>query len=111
MSVHKETLEKYGDKLMNQGANSFEQLQLLQERTEIFDIQQELTFDEAITLASIDLYLAENAQTIVDKIEGVYDFSLSDKNEIPIEQWWWHLDKLSLGHLDFGIFVKEGHVI
>ena len=109
MSGHKEAIERYGGKVMNQQANSFERLQLLQERTEIFDIQQELTYDEAIRLASFDLHLAENAQAFVEKIEGVYDFNLSDEHDIPIDQWWWHLDKLALGHLDFGIFVKEGN--
>jgi hypothetical protein len=41
----------------------------------------------------------KKAEEIAKHIGSVYDFSLSDTNGIPLEQWWWHLDKVAKGKL------------
>ncbi|MCA0969296.1 hypothetical protein LCM20_01675 [Halobacillus litoralis] len=111
MNAIREMIDQYGENVKNAELSSFECLNMLQDRTEIFKRRDELTKVEQIHLAKVDLQFVEQVDAFLEKIEEVYDFTLSDEHEIPAEQWWWHLNKLSMGHLDFGIFVQPKQVI
>lgn len=58
-----------------------------------------------------DLMLLTKTDEVLNHIREVYDFSLSEVNNIPYEQWWWHLDKVSEQrikiHADLNIFVDK----
>lgn len=62
-------------------------------------------------LGEYDLKLIANAKDMVEHISEVYDFTLSDKNDIPHEQWWWHLDKIAKGNMNFGVASEKGKVM
>ena len=53
-----------------------------------------------------DLRLLENVETMGDHIKKVYDFSNSVE---PLEEWWWHLDKVLTGELEIelGLSPKD----
>ena len=42
------------------------------------------------------MQLIKNAKKMSEHIGEIYDFSNSDE---PIEQWWWHLDKIISGEI------------
>ena len=74
-------------------------LRMLHDRSKLEAVKHELDMDEKILLAMYDLILLKKAKEMAEHISSVYDFSLSDKNRIPLEQWWWHLDKVAKGAL------------
>lgn len=55
--------------------------------------------------------LIENVDQMVGHISKVYDFKSSDVSEIPFDQWWWHLDKIAKGTMNFGISAEKGNVM
>lgn len=41
---------------------------------------------------------------MVKHIQQVYDFS---KSTNPIQEWWWHLDKIITGKINLSYLVEE----
>ncbi len=111
MSEYKQDILQYGDDVNDLDCSAFESLRTLHDRTTLHEIHDELDFDEKILLGQFDLKLIENAEEMVKQIGKVYDFSLSDKNNIPHDQWWWHLDKIARGQLNFGVSSDMGRVM
>lgn len=111
MSHFKQDILNYGDDVGDLDNSPFEALRMLHDRTELHKVHDQLDFEEKILLAYHDLKLIENARDIVQHISNVYDFRLSDTNEIPPDQWWWHLNKIAQGNMDFGIATDIGKVM
>lgn len=106
MSLYKQYIMNYGDDVTDVEDSPYEKLRMLHDRTELQSYENQLEFDEKVMLAYCDLKLIENAKVMVERIKTVYDFELS-KN-IPLEQWWWHLDKMVNGEFHFRISANTG---
>ncbi|OIJ09343.1 hypothetical protein BKP35_16880 [Anaerobacillus arseniciselenatis] len=111
MSIYKQDILNYGEDVNDLENSPFESLRMLHDRTKIQMVLEELDFDEKVLLGRYDLKLIENANRMVEHISNVYDFELSDENNIPHEQWWWHLDKIARGNLNFGVSSELGKVM
>lgn len=59
-------------------------------------------------LETNDLKLLSNSQEMFEHIRKVYDFSTSTE---PLEEWWWHLDKLLKGEIVLNAVPVQGEVI
>jgi hypothetical protein len=99
MSQYKQDVLNYGDDVKDIDYSAYEHLRMLQDRTQLEKVKHELDMGEKILLSMFDLILLKNAVEMAKHIGSVYDFTLSDKNGIPLEQWWWHLDKVAKGNL------------
>ncbi|TGB04950.1 hypothetical protein [Halobacillus salinus] len=111
MDSNRDLVMYYGKQLNVTDIDPELALQLLQHRTELFRQQDKLDLEDFLRLSSFDMSLIDRSEEFVEQIEKVYDFTASDEQEIPPEQWWWHLNKISLGHLDFSILLEEEQVI
>ncbi|MCA0172136.1 hypothetical protein [Bacillus sp. RAR_GA_16] len=111
MSYYRQDILNYGEDVSDLENSPFETLRMLHDRTELHRVQEQFDFEDKVLLAYHDLKLIENAENIVQHISSVYDFNLSDTNEIPHEQWWWHLNKIAKGNMDFGIATDIGKVM
>ncbi|SHG94047.1 hypothetical protein [Ornithinibacillus halophilus] len=111
MSEYKQDILNYGDDVNDFDSSPFESLRMLHDRTNIHMVQNKLEFEEKVLLGYYDLKLIENANKMVKRLRNVYDFKLSDENKIPHEQWWWHLNKIAEGMMDFGISTEKGKAI
>lgn len=111
MSNYKQDILNYGEDVNDLESSPFESLRMLHDRTKIQMVLNELDFDEKVLLGRYDLKLIENANRMVEHISNVYDFKLSDDNNIPHEQWWWYLDKIVRGNLNFGVSSELGRVM
>ncbi|MDQ0221341.1 hypothetical protein ELQ35_15650 [Peribacillus cavernae] len=111
MSQFKQDILNYGDDVKDLDYSAYEHLRMLHDRTQIENIVDKLDMNEKIMLVMYDLMLVEKAEEMAKHISKVYDFSLSDKNGIPIEQWWWHLDKVAEGKVKVNYNVSAEKVI
>ncbi|MEC2159752.1 hypothetical protein [Virgibacillus halodenitrificans] len=109
MSQYEQNIINYGNDVSDLASSPFESLRMLHDRTALYKIQHRLNYQEKVLLAQYDLKLIENAEKMVKHINNIYDFELSD--DIPSEQWWWHLDKIANGTMDFGVSSKVGKVM
>lgn len=99
MSKYSQDVLNYGEDVNDIEYSAYEHLRMLHDRTKLENVKHELDMDEKILLTMYDLTLLKKAGQMTNHISSVYDFSLSDKNNIPLEQWWWHLDKVAKGKL------------
>jgi hypothetical protein len=111
MSQYRQDILNYGDDVNDLDCSPYEHVRMLHERTNIKNIEDKLDFNEKVMLYIIDLNLVKNADEMTNHIRKAYDFSLSDKNHIPLEQWWWHLDKIANGKLILKINMSTEKVI
>jgi len=111
VSNHKQDILNYGEDVNDVDSSPFESLRMLHDRSDIHTIQDKLDFNEKVLLAHYDLKLIEHAKEMVEHISKAYDFDLSDKKAIPHEQWWWHLDKIAKGNMNFGVSSEKGKVM
>lgn len=99
MSQYKQDILNYGEDINDLDYSAYEHLRMLHDRTLLENVKHELDMDEKILLSMYDLILLKKGEEMAKHIGSVYDFSLSDINGIPLEQWWWHLDKIVKGKL------------
>jgi hypothetical protein len=98
MSIHNSSIEIYGKGVNDFEISPFESVDMLHRRSKLESLIQELSHDERIKLLSYDMQLIKNAKRMSKHIGEIYDFSLSDE---PLNQWWWHLDKIATGKISF----------
>lgn len=84
----------YGEGVDDFDTSPFESLEMLHIRSELHKLA--LTKEEQKALAATDVQLLSKAQNMYEHIRKVYDFSTSTE---PLEEWWWHLDKLLRGEI------------
>lgn len=69
---------------------------MLHRRSGLEQVFDELNLKDRLKLISYDVQLIENAKKMSEHIAEVYDFSLSEE---PLDQRWWHLDKVASGEI------------
>lgn len=89
-------IQNYGEDVNDFEVSPFESVEMLHNRSDLHKVYNELTMEERQLLATYDLILIKHAEKMLKHIQKAYDFSLSDE---PIEEWWWHLDKLVEGKI------------
>ncbi|MGO4185401.1 hypothetical protein AB4Z17_29980 [Paenibacillus sp. TAF43_2] len=90
----------YGEDIEDLDCSPFEHLRMLHDRSEIQKhVVGQMSNIEATVLAKYDLLLMLKAEEMFRHISKVYDFSLTDAKDIPLTEWWWHLDKVAKGDL------------
>lgn len=108
MSEYKQTIENYGQDVSDFDCSPFESIRMFHERSELQKVFDQLTFQEKVQLAQYDLVLIQNAEKMVEHVRIVYDFSLSTQ---PLDEWWWHLDKVASGELSLDVISFKDKVI
>jgi hypothetical protein len=86
----KKKIDFYGNDLQDFEISPFEMVQTLHVRTKFYRYHDELTSDEKLLLKKYDKLLLDNVKKFYDHMKRIYNFS----NDKPMEQWWWHLDKI-----------------
>jgi hypothetical protein len=99
MSQYKQDVLNYGEDINDIEYSAYEHLRMLHDRTKLENVKHKLDMSEKNLLTMFDLILLNKAEEMAKHIGSVYDFSLSDKTDIPLKQWWWHLDKVAKGEL------------
>ncbi|MCA1064832.1 hypothetical protein QTG56_24810 (plasmid) [Rossellomorea sp. AcN35-11] len=109
MSEFKQDILNYGDDIKDIDAelSSFEYLRMLYDRTEIENIIDKLDKEEKYHLFMYDFMMLKSIDKVYSHVSKVYDFSKSDDKNIPLNQWWWHLDKLAKGELSVAVTSEK----
>ncbi|WP_423800704.1 hypothetical protein [Neobacillus sp. SAB-20_R2A] len=97
-------IEYYGEDVTDFEVSPFETIDMLHRRSRLYKGSSNMTQQERILLMKYDLKLLENVERMVEHLGKVYDFSLSAE---PLEEWWWHLNKVASGELEIGIGLKQ----
>ncbi len=105
MSIHSDDIEIYGKSVDDIEVSPFESVNMLHRRSKLENVIHELTHDEKMKLLQFDMQLIKNAKKMSKHIKEVYDFSLSDE---PLNEWWWHLDKVATGKIAFHLSPEAG---
>lgn len=101
---HTKVIENYGQDVDDFEVSPFESVNMLHTRTKIEKQIKNLTNEEKIKLYAYDMVLIQNANKMMNHIEEIYDFSASSK---PLNEWWWHLDKVSNGEISFNLSTNS----
>lgn len=104
MSEHLRNIEIYGRAVDDYDISPFESVDMLHRRSSLDRIFDELNQEEWMKLLSFDVLLIQNAKKMSEHIAEVYDFSLSD---VPLAQWWWHLDKVASGEIKLRLIPEN----
>lgn len=99
-------IRSFGDSTNDFDTSPFEALEMLHIRSHLHKLA--LTKEEQKALAANDLKLLSNSQEMFEHIRKVYDFSTSTE---PLEEWWWHLDKLLKGEIVLNAVPVQEEVI
>ena len=86
----KQEIEFYGEDLQDFEMSPFEMIETFHRRTLLHDHYNELNTTEKALLKEIDQLLLKAANKVYEHLKNVYDF----QNDKPLEEWWWHLDKV-----------------
>lgn len=96
-------IELYGEDAADFEVSPFESIDMLHRRSRLNKESHKMTLRERILLMKYDLRLIENSDRMVEHIAKVYDFSNSHE---PLEEWWWHLDKVVSRDIDVEIGIS-----
>lgn len=86
----KQEIEFYGEDLQDVKLSPFEMIETFHKRTLLHHHYHELTVEEKGLLKEKDQFLLKTANRIYEHLKKVYDFH----HDKPLEEWWWHLDKV-----------------
>ncbi|PLS19358.1 hypothetical protein CVD28_02785 [Bacillus sp. M6-12] len=95
-------IRNYGLEVDEFETSPFEALHMLHIRSCLEKIIQQLTYEEKLKLYTHDMKLIQNAKKMVERIQEIYNFSLSKE---PFTEWWWHLDKVVTGEISFSVSI------
>ncbi|MEJ1517777.1 hypothetical protein R3O67_31860 [Bacillus cereus] len=101
---YEEDIRIYGEVVKDTELSPFETIEALHIRSELHEKYSNLTWEEKRALLLYDLKILGNADKMVKHIQQVYDFS---KSTNPIQEWWWHLDKIITGKIHLSYLVEE----
>jgi hypothetical protein len=96
-------IESYGEEVADFEVSPFESIDMLHLRSRLHKHSHEMTLKERILLIRYDLRLLENVDKMARHIGEIYDFSHSKE---PLEEWWWHLDKVASNELEVEIGIS-----
>lgn len=86
----------YGQDVTDFEVSPFETIDMLHRRSRLNKESPNMTLKERMLLMKYDLRLLENVDRMVQHVEKIYDFANSKE---PLEEWWWHLNKVASGTL------------
>ncbi|MCQ6274687.1 hypothetical protein JMM81_06830 [Bacillus sp. V3B] len=86
----KQEIEFYGEDLQDFEMSPFEMIETFHRRTLLHHHYHELTAEEKALLKEKDQFLLKAATKVYEHLKKIYDF----ENTKPLEEWWWHLDKV-----------------
>ncbi|MGN5650970.1 hypothetical protein [Bacillus sp. Brlt_9] len=92
-----DAIKVYGEDIQDFDMSPFELVETLQWRSHIVKVYDRLSIEEKEQLALYDLILLSNAKKTYEHLRGGYNFPANK----PIEEWWWHLDKVTTGGIVF----------
>ncbi|MDA1675544.1 hypothetical protein [Bacillus cereus group sp. TH152-1LC] len=104
---HEEDIRIYGEVVNDTELSPFETIEALHIRSELHEQYSNLSSEEKRALFSYDLKLLRNADAMVQHIQKVYNFSKSTNS---IQEWWWHLDKITTGKIHLSFFVEDNNI-
>lgn len=87
----KQSLHIYGLGIANFETSPFEAVDILHRRSSLERQLSKFDLMDLEQLQKFDQKLFDNAQKMYNHICVIYDFTNSNE---PIEEWWWHLDKV-----------------
>jgi hypothetical protein len=93
-----EIIEEYGEFVENFEASPIKLIEIMRKRSQLKNLFQKLSIDERHKLIGYDLQLIKNAIRMSKQIEKLYEVFLTEE---PLSNWWWHLDKVANGEIDF----------
>jgi hypothetical protein len=96
-------IESYGEEVSDFEVSPFESIDMLHRRSRLNKESHKMTLKERILLMRYDLRLLENVDKMIEHIREIYDFSNSKE---PLEEWWWHLDKVASNELEVEIGIS-----
>ncbi|MBI1926345.1 hypothetical protein HYR99_19135 [Candidatus Poribacteria bacterium] len=74
--------------------SGFEVLELLDMRSELSQIEDQLTDDEKSTLELADEVLLDGLKSFYERIREIGDLAeLRKRAKVPPSHWWWYMDK------------------
>lgn len=89
-------IEEYGGDVDDFETSPFELHFAFIFRSEIQKKYTTLSLEEKELLARCDLILLKNAKKALIHLSKIYSFK---ESKAPIEEWWWHLDKVVSGEI------------
>ncbi|NOZ71535.1 MAG: hypothetical protein GXP38_06435 [Chloroflexi bacterium] len=76
--------------------SGMEQLNMLQIRSELARLENELSREQREQLATADKILLRQADQFFESIQGIADLERWRREEkVPPEHWWWYLDVIA----------------
>lgn len=97
---YKELIEEYQLALQEYDLSPFEAVEALHIRTQLHNEYEQLSVLEKALLVIADLDVLKNKIAITNHLKKAYDFRKSTE---PVEQWWWHLERISKDELKVAI--------
>ena len=77
------------------GASGIEHLDMLQRRSELAEIEPQLTPSERQALSTADYLLLQYATEFLAEISEITDLAEERRQRAPsVSEWWWYLDVL-----------------
>jgi len=98
LSEYTAKIKSYGMGVNDFKTSPFEALNMLHTRSYLEKVLPELSNEEKIQLYFYDMNLIFNAKKMIEHVKEIYDFSQSKE---PLNEWWWHLDKVADGKIPF----------
>ena len=99
-----EEINQYRQDIEDLDLSPFETLETLHFRSDLKNNYHLLNAEEKQELAKCDIKMIHNAEQILKHLNTIYDSSTSQH---PIEDWWWHLDKLVNGEISLTAIPLE----
>jgi transcriptional/translational regulatory protein YebC/TACO1 len=97
-------IKKLYEDIDNFEVSPFETIEILHVRSEMNEVQHLLTEKEKKELEKCDCKMLANAEALLHHLQVVYDFANTKR---PVEEWWWHLGKVSPGELTVTMEIKS----
>lgn len=95
MKKKKELLDEYSIGVLHPEVSGFEILELLDLRTQIAQIEPELTKKEQDKIEESDSIFLKNVNRFYENLSQVGDLSKMRKRRgVSPSHWWWYLEKL-----------------
>lgn len=96
MSRAQELLKQYAISLEHPEVSGFELLDLLEMRSALAQVEDNLQDTERRHLEEADALFLSLAETLYRRIEAVANLAETrQQSKIPPSHWWWYLDRLS----------------
>lgn len=97
--TREDLIRDYGLSVNNFHVSPYESVNMFDIRDILLENEEELTDKQKQLLKSHDEFLLFNASKMFRYIQESKAYNFEYSKEVPLEQWWWHLDKIAKGSL------------